>query len=243
MCLRGETARRRGTGLRRVTSTIGQRLDSAAAPRAPGDGLCRIGHVDDCATPRTPPDDGRLPRISFLATETPRHRRTNPFTLADADQAPGDPDEMVIALRRSPSSVTWSASDQAVLAGAIGPRMTVWMVSDRREERRMATRRKRVPGDTGPPPNNLCRATTWAGVRSGDAVEVSGTRLRSAKWEFVAHVRNVVTGDEWIDVVGGGSGDRKLRSFPPDRVFAPGAKQRRRGPRPSLADVPQLPLG
>ena len=74
------------------------------------------------------------------------------------------------------------------------------------------------------------------------AVEVSGTRLRSAKWEFVAHVQNVVTGDEWIDVVGGRSGDRTLRSFPPERVFAPAGKLGRRQPRPSLADAPRLPL-
>lgn len=69
------------------------------------------------------------------------------------------------------------------------------------------------------------------------------TGLRSATWEFVAHVRNLVTGDEWIEVVGGKDGDRALRSFRPERVFAPAHKQGRRGPRSSLADEPRLPLG
>jgi hypothetical protein len=93
------------------------------------------------------------------------------------------------------------------------------------------------------PSSNLRRESEWSGVRRGEAVEVTGTRLRSAKWEFIAHVRNVGTGDEWIEVVGGKSGDRKLRSFPPERVFAPAPKHGRRSPRPSLADEPRLPLG
>ncbi len=80
-------------------------------------------------------------------------------------------------------------------------------------------------------------------MRRGEAVEVIDTGLRSAKWEFVAHVRNLVTGDEWIEVVGGKQGDRVLRSFRPERVFAPAHKQGRRGPRSSLADEPRLPLG
>ena len=66
--------------------------------------------------------------------------------------------------------------------------------------------------------------------------------LRSAQWQFVAHVRNTNTGDEWIDVVGGRPGDRKLRSFSPDRVFAPAAGQGRRNARASLADEPMLPF-
>ncbi len=107
----------------------------------------------------------------------------------------------------------------------------------------VSTRRKRVPDNAEVPSTNLRRLPTWAGLRAGDTVEVSDTRLRSAKWEFVAHVRNVVTGDEWIDVVGGRNGDRKLRSFPPERVFAPAARQSRHRPRSSLADAPQLPLG
>jgi hypothetical protein len=107
----------------------------------------------------------------------------------------------------------------------------------------VSVRRKRSQDLADSNSSNLRRAATWAGVRAGDSVEVSGTRMRSAKWEFVAHVRNVATGDEWIDVVGGRSGDRVLRSFPPDRVFAPVPKQKKRVQRSSLADAPQLPLG
>jgi hypothetical protein len=104
-------------------------------------------------------------------------------------------------------------------------------------------RRKRAPSATEEPSGNLHRVSTWAGLRKGDTVEVTGTRLRSAKWEFVAHVRNVVTGEEWVEVVGGKPGDRNLRSFSPERVFAPTKKRGRGSARSSLADAPRLPLG
>lgn len=106
----------------------------------------------------------------------------------------------------------------------------------------MTTRRKRVPGPTDAGAK-LHRVTEWAGVSKGETVEVAETGMRSAKWEFVAHVRNVATGDEWIEVVGGKGGDRVLRSFRPERVFAPGKKGRRAGPRSSLAEEPRLPFG
>jgi hypothetical protein len=106
----------------------------------------------------------------------------------------------------------------------------------------VTTRRKRQPEPAVAPSGNLVRTATWAGLHKGDAVEVSDTRIRSASWQFVAHVRNVASGDEWIEVVGGGSGDRKLRSFPPSRVFAPTKKSRRKDPPVSLADAPRLPL-
>jgi hypothetical protein len=105
----------------------------------------------------------------------------------------------------------------------------------------VTTRRKRVP-EAVQPSGNLVRTSTWAGLQKGDAVAVSDTKLRSASWQFVAHVRNVATGDEWIEVVGGRSGDRSLRSFPPSRVFAPTKKGRRSSPPVSLADAPRLPL-
>lgn len=107
----------------------------------------------------------------------------------------------------------------------------------------MTPHRKRAPAATDHFAGKLRRQSTWAGLRSGDIVDVTGTRIRSAKWEFVAHVSNVVTGDEWIEVVGGRSGDRTLRSFRPERIFAPSNKQGRRDPRSSLADAPRLPLG
>jgi hypothetical protein len=87
---------------------------------------------------------------------------------------------------------------------------------------------------------DLRRTTRWAGLRPGDPVQVEGTRLRGASWEFVAHVVNGETGDEWIEVVGGRPGDRAVRSFRPQQLYAAGARP---GHDPSLADAPGLPLG
>jgi len=89
------------------------------------------------------------------------------------------------------------------------------------------------------PPADLRRATSWAGLCAGDPVQVEGTRLRGATWAFVAHVANLVTGEEWIEVVGGRSGDRAVRSFPPTQVYAASARP---GRDPSLAQAPGLPL-
>jgi hypothetical protein len=101
----------------------------------------------------------------------------------------------------------------------------------------LITRRQRTPT---PSHDRLQRASSWAGVKKGDAVEVDGTGLRSAEWEFVAHVTNTETGEDWVEVVGGARGDRKVRSFAPGRIFAPD-NGKRRGP--SLAEAPRLPLG
>ncbi len=87
---------------------------------------------------------------------------------------------------------------------------------------------------------DLRRNTTWAGLHPGDPVQVDGTRLRGASWEFVAHVVNGETGDEWVEVVGGRAGDRSVRSFRPGQLYAPTARP---GRDPSLADAPGLPLG
>ncbi len=107
----------------------------------------------------------------------------------------------------------------------------------------MAARRtKQAPTvvDTG----HLRRSSTWAGLRKGDAVTVTGTKLRSAVWAFVAHIRNLESGEEWIEVVGGRPGDHKLRSFLPEQVHPPTSRKgRRQPPGPSLAEAPQLPLG
>jgi len=86
----------------------------------------------------------------------------------------------------------------------------------------------------------LVRSSSWAGLSPGDPVDVAGTRLRSAHFEFVAHVRHAASGEEWIEVVGGRPGDRKLRSFRPEQVFPP--KQKGRAQPASLAEAPRLPL-
>jgi hypothetical protein len=88
-------------------------------------------------------------------------------------------------------------------------------------------------------PSDLQRSTHWAGLRPGDPVVVSGTRMRGASWSFVAQVANAETGEAWVEVVGGRSGDRAVRSFRPDQIYAPSAKP---GRDPSLADEPGLPL-
>jgi hypothetical protein len=87
---------------------------------------------------------------------------------------------------------------------------------------------------------DLRRNTRWAGLRPGDPVRVEGTRLRSASWEFVAHVTNDETGESWVEVVGGRPGDRAVRSFRPEQLYAPDAHP---GRDPSLADAPGLPFG
>jgi hypothetical protein len=89
------------------------------------------------------------------------------------------------------------------------------------------------------PPADLHRSTRWAGLRPGDPVHVDGSRIARASWSFVAHVANTETGEEWVEVVGGGPGDRAVRSFRPDQLYAPSARP---GRDPSLADAPGLPL-
>ena len=102
-----------------------------------------------------------------------------------------------------------------------------------------------TPRPTTPRPTHLERTTEWSGVRAGDPVEVAGPRARSATWSFLAHVRNVRTGEEWIEVVGGRAGSRAVRSFRPELVFAPSSRSARRAARAMrapLAESPRLPL-
>jgi hypothetical protein len=109
------------------------------------------------------------------------------------------------------------------------------------------------------------RSDRWNGLRAGDPVVVSGLHLRGASWQFRARVLNRHNGTESIEVVGGRPGDRKIRSFEPDRIFAvtgrrgsgqgsgrgsgrPSGSGMRAGPEGStagqlsLAEAPQLPL-
>jgi hypothetical protein len=88
-------------------------------------------------------------------------------------------------------------------------------------------------------PSDLRRNTHWAGLAPGDPVVVTGTRMRGASWSFVAQVANAETGEVWVEVVGGRSGGRAVRSFRPDQIYAASAKP---GRDPSLADAPGLPL-
>jgi len=97
--------------------------------------------------------------------------------------------------------------------------------------------------------DHLDRAETWSGLRAGDPVVVAGLSLRGATWEFRAHIVNRRNGTESVEVIGGRPGDRKIRSFEPDRIFAVTGRNRTRGSSErtltgelSLADAPQLPL-
>ena len=96
--------------------------------------------------------------------------------------------------------------------------------------------------------DHLERSERWNGLRVGDRVVVSGLRAGGADWEFRAHVLNRHNGTESIEVVGGRSGNRQVRSFAPSRIFAVAGSRRDGGrghrliDRPSLADAPQLPL-
>ena len=96
---------------------------------------------------------------------------------------------------------------------------------------------------------HLERNEAWSGLRPGDPVIVSGLRIRGAEWKFRAHVLNLHNGTESVEVIGGRPGDRKIRSFEPDRIFAVTAKKRRGvdaersiAGELSLAEAPQLPL-
>jgi len=90
---------------------------------------------------------------------------------------------------------------------------------------------------------NLVRTDNWAGVKNGDAVIVDGVKERRQSWVFVAHVRNEVTNEEWIEVRGGRAGESKGRSFRPDVIYPSNARKGSRLVRPSLALAPQFPVG
>ncbi len=95
--------------------------------------------------------------------------------------------------------------------------------------------------------SHLIRSDRWNGLRAGDPVEVAGLAGRGTAWEFRAHVLNQRNGSESIEVIGGSLGERTVRSFRPERIFAPASSGTRRrvrntAPRSSLADAPQLPF-
>lgn len=114
--------------------------------------------------------------------------------------------------------------------------------------------RSDAPAPGGPASPPLVRSTQWAGLRTGSRVEVGGVRGRSTSWAFLAHVRNERTGEEWVEVVGGKTGRRAIRSFPPGQIFphstargsgrraGKGSRGVRRQAPASFADAPQLPL-
>ena len=96
--------------------------------------------------------------------------------------------------------------------------------------------------------DHLARSETWMGLQAGDRVVVSGVAMRSATWEFRAHVVNTNNGTESVEVVGGRSGERTIRSFGIERIYAAKGKRPTHWAKSSagelpLADAPQLPFG
>ena len=101
--------------------------------------------------------------------------------------------------------------------------------------------RRRVPKHA-PAPTHLLRSASWSGLREGDAVDVVDARERNGDWRFVAHVTNELTGEAWVEVVGGTKGERRVRSFRPEQLFPYRSARGRASRAPSLADAPGLPL-
>ena len=86
------------------------------------------------------------------------------------------------------------------------------------------------------------RSSTWAGIRSGDPVVVDGVNERRQSWVFVAHVRNEVTNEDWVEVRGGRAGEAKGRSFRTELIYPSGAKKGSRLVGLPLVVAPQLAL-
>jgi len=89
---------------------------------------------------------------------------------------------------------------------------------------------------------NLKRSTQWAGLTTGDPVVVNSEKELRHSWVFVAHVTNIVTNDEWVEVRGGRSGEMKSRSFRCDLIYPPTAKKGAKVVGLSYAEAPQLNL-
>ena len=90
--------------------------------------------------------------------------------------------------------------------------------------------------------SNLVRSTRWAGTRPGDAVVVNLPRERRQHWVFVAHVVNAASGEEWVEVRGGRSGEAKTRSFRTELIYPREALRGSRLLGQPLVDAPRLDL-
>jgi hypothetical protein len=100
-------------------------------------------------------------------------------------------------------------------------------------------RKRAIVATTG----NRERTTLWCGLRPGDPVIVNSDKELRKSWVFVAHVRNVVSNEEWVEVRGGRAGEHQTRSFRCDLIFPASAKKNGKVRGPSLAQAPQLNLG
>ncbi len=88
----------------------------------------------------------------------------------------------------------------------------------------------------------VLRERFWAGLAEGDPVVVNSPKELRQQWVFVAHGRNEVTGEEWIEVRGGRPGEGRGRSFRPELIYPVAARRGSRVTGRSLHDAPQLSL-
>lgn len=93
------------------------------------------------------------------------------------------------------------------------------------------------------PTSRYQRATTWQGLVAGDLVAVNVERETRSNFEFVAHVRNPETGDEWIELRGGKAGESRIRSFRPETVYLRSARKGSKFIGLPLSAAPCLPFG
>ncbi|HUY07611.1 MAG TPA: hypothetical protein VMU99_10160 [Acidimicrobiales bacterium] len=102
------------------------------------------------------------------------------------------------------------------------------------------TRRRRTEAGIAP---TLARITYWQGLKPHDEVRVKGKPRQRSHYEFLAFVQNVVSGECFIEVLGGrlgrdGTHQRNIRMFPPERCSAPPRKRpRRKAPDTAVAQL------
>ncbi len=102
------------------------------------------------------------------------------------------------------------------------------------------TRRRKTEPAIAP---THARMTYWQGLGPHDEVRVKGKPGQRSRYEFLAFVQNVVSGECFIEVLGGrlgrdGEYQRNIRMFPPERCSPPPKRRnRRRAPDPSVAQL------
>jgi hypothetical protein len=99
----------------------------------------------------------------------------------------------------------------------------------------MARRRNPSSAAGASADDRFVRTTSWRGLRPHDAIHVRGKPGQQRKWEFLAFVQNTLTGECFIEVVGGklernGHYQRNVRMFPPERCSLPPRRSRRSVP-------------
>ncbi len=102
------------------------------------------------------------------------------------------------------------------------------------------TRRRKIEPAIAP---TLARMTYWQGLEPHDEVRVKGKPGQRSRYEFLAFVQNTVSGECFIEVLGGrlgrdGEYQRNIRMFPPERCSPPPRRRsRRRAPDPAVAQL------